>query len=128
MELLTALTRPSCEKDTIAESYQRFEFLGDAVLDVIVVSLFFEHNSDWSHCDMTAMKAALVNAELLAFLCMGTSLVQETIDIQQETNGELSEVHGKRQIELWKFMRHHSEEIMKAQQACLERYQQLRGM
>ena len=124
--LVEALTHPSCERDTVTESYQRLEFLGDAVLDIIVVSLLFEHNSKWSHGDMTAMKAALVNADLLAFLCMETSLWQETIDIQQESNGKFGKVHGKRQIELWKFMRHHSQEVMKAQQACLERYQQLR--
>lgn len=61
----------------------------------------------------------------MAFGRIGFWLVRR-IDTQQKTNGEFSEVHGKRKVELWKFMRHHSQEIMKAQQACLERYQQLR--
>jgi dsRNA-specific ribonuclease len=121
-----ALTHPSCERDTFTESYQRLEFLGDAVLDIIVVPVLFEHKSDYSHGEMTSIKAALVNAELLAFLCMEYSLVQDTVDIQQKNIGRFCEVHGERQIELWKFMRHHSPDIIKAQQACLKRLQKLR--
>jgi dsRNA-specific ribonuclease len=44
--VVEALTHPFCERDTITESYQRFEFLGNVVLDIIVVSLLFEHKSD----------------------------------------------------------------------------------
>jgi dsRNA-specific ribonuclease len=93
-----ALTHPSCERDVVTESYQRLEFLGDAVLDMIVVSILSKHKPCRSHGDMTMIKAALVNANLLAFFCM----------------------------ELWNFMRHHSQDIMAAQQACLRRYQNLR--
>ena len=124
--LVEALTHPSCDRDTITESYQRLEYLGDAVLDVIVVTVLFEHNLALSQGKMSAMKAALVNADFLAFLCMDVSLMQDTVDIQQHTNGKFNEVHGKRQIELWKFMRHHSQDVMKAQQACHERYRHLR--
>jgi dsRNA-specific ribonuclease len=123
--LVEALTHPSCERDTFTESYQRLEFLGDAVLDIIVVTELFEHNPDLSHGDMTSIKAALVNADLLAFLCMEISCAQDTVEIQQK-NGKFCAVHEEGQIELWKFMRHHSQEIMKAQQACLKRHQLLR--
>ena len=54
--VVEALTYRSCEKDTIIESYQRLEFLGGAVLDLVLVSLLFEHKLDWSHGDMTAIK------------------------------------------------------------------------
>jgi dsRNA-specific ribonuclease len=124
--LVEALTHPSCERDVSTESYQRLEFLGDAVLDIIVVSVLWEHKSDCSHGDMTAIKAALVNAELLAFLCMEYSLVQDTIDIQENAS-RFYEVHGECQIELWKFMRYCSQDVMRAQQACLERFQKLCG-
>lgn len=124
--LVEALTHPSCERDTFTESYQRLEFLGDAVLDAIVVSVLSEHKSDCSHGEMTSIKAALVNAELLAFLCMEYSWVQDTVDIQQKNGARFYEVHGERQIELWKFMRHHCQDITKAQQACLERFQKIR--
>jgi dsRNA-specific ribonuclease len=72
--LIKALTHPSCEADALTKSYQRLEFLGDAVLDMIVVLALAESKPDLSHGDMTAIKAALVNANLLGFLCMKVSL------------------------------------------------------
>ena len=48
---------------------------------------------------MTAIEAALVNANLLAILCMETFLVQETIDIRQRSNGHFCEVYATRQVE-----------------------------
>lgn len=36
--LQEALTHPSCERDTFTESYQRLELLGNAVLDMNVVT------------------------------------------------------------------------------------------
>jgi dsRNA-specific ribonuclease len=40
--LQEALTHPSCERDTLTELYQRLGFLGDAVLDIIVVKAIFK--------------------------------------------------------------------------------------
>ena len=124
--LLEALTHPSCERDAITESYQRLEFLGDAVLDMIVVSVLSKHKPHRSHGDMTLIKAALVNADLLAFFCMELSIISDVINIQQKNDQEFCEVHAEDQRELWRFMRHHSEEIMTAQQACIRRHQDLR--
>jgi len=122
-----ALTHPSCDRDIMTESYQRLEFLGDAVLDMVVVSTIFKHNQAYSHGDMTQMKAALVNADLLAFLCLELSLIKDTVNIQAKNDGEFCAVPATEEIGFWKFMRHHSQEITKAQQACLERHRQLRG-
>lgn len=124
--LLEALTHPSCERDAVTESYQRLEFLGDAVLDMIVVSVLSNHKPYRSHGDMTLIKAALVNADLLAFFCLEFSIKHDTVNIQQKSHREFCEVHGEDSIPLWKFMRHHSQEIVTAQQACLRRYQGLR--
>ena len=124
--LLEALTHPSCERDAVTDSYQRLEFLGDAVLDMIVVSVLFKHKPYRSHGDMTLIKAALVNADLLAFFCMEFSVMQSTVHIKQRNDREFCEVHGEDHIELWRFMRHHSQEIVAAQQACLRRHHGLR--
>jgi dsRNA-specific ribonuclease len=124
--LLEALTHPSCERDAVTESYQRLEFLGDAVLDMIVVSVLSKHKPHRSHGDMTSIKAALVNADLLAFFCMEFSITCDRVNIQQKNRREFCEVHVGDQMELWRLMRHHSEEIMMAQQVCLKRHQDLR--
>jgi dsRNA-specific ribonuclease len=123
--LIEALTHPSCEADALTESYQRLEFLGDAVLDMVVVLALVESKPDLSHGDMTAIKAALVNANLLGFLCMEVSLEQDAVIIQQMSNGTFSEVHRKDRIELWEVMRHHSQDITRAQRLCKERHKQL---
>jgi dsRNA-specific ribonuclease len=124
--LQEALTHPSCERDTLTESYQRLEFLGDAVLDMIVVTAIFEENPNCSHGSMSQIKAALVNADLLAFLCLEVSMMQDAVHIQQKGERTFCEVHEEEKIELWKYMRRHGREITEAQQACVKRHQQLR--
>jgi dsRNA-specific ribonuclease len=124
--LLEALTHPSCERDSVTESYQRLEFLGDAVLDMIIVSILSKHKPYRSHGDMTMIKAALVNADLLAFFCLEFSITCDRINIQQKNSRQFCETHTSDEMELWGFMRHHSQEIMAAQQACLRRHQDLR--
>jgi dsRNA-specific ribonuclease len=124
--LAEALTHPSCERDIVTESYQRLEFLGDAVLDMIVVSVLSKHEPHRSHGEMTMIKAALVSADLLAFFCMEFSITYDIVNIQQENSREFREVHADDHMEIWSFMRHHSQEIMAALQACLRRYQRLR--
>lgn len=123
--LIEALTHPSYEADALTESYQRLEFLGDAVLDIVVVLALAESKPDLSQGEMTAIRAALVNADMLGFLCMEVSLEQDAVIIQQMSNGSFSEVHRKDRIELWEVMRHHSQDITRAQQICKERRRQL---
>ncbi len=67
--------------------------MGDAVLDMIVVSVLFEQYPDHSHGQMTLIKAALVNADPLAFLCIDLALMQDTMDNQQKNDGTFYEVH-----------------------------------
>ena len=75
---------------------------------------------------MAQIKAALVNADLLAFLCLEVSLMQDAVNIQQQGERAFCEVHKEEKIELWKFMRRHGREVTEAQQACVKRHQQLR--
>ncbi|KAL4980798.1 ATP-dependent helicase dcl2 [Aspergillus desertorum] len=68
--LMEALTHPSCQHDASTQSYQRLEFLGDAVLDMLIVDLIRAHNAEFPQGEMTKIKHAIVNGHLLAFLCM----------------------------------------------------------
>lgn len=45
---------------------ERLEFLGDAVLDLVIADLFFRAHPDWNEGDMTRARAALVNKRALA--------------------------------------------------------------
>jgi dsRNA-specific ribonuclease len=74
--LTEALTHPSCQHDSTTQSYQRLEFLGDAVLDMIIVNIILAHSQEHHGLrqipqgEMTRIKHALVNANLLAFFCL----------------------------------------------------------
>ena len=99
-----ALTHPSCEHDMKTQSYQRLEYLGDAVLDMVVVSLLAKLNQKIPEGKMTLIKHSVVNAGLMAFLCMDLSV---------------DDLH------LWKFLRFNGPFIAASRDACVARYEDL---
>lgn len=66
--LTTAITHPSYlnENQSINESYQRLEFLGDAVLELIVSHYLFIRFPNTREGRLTEIRAALVRTENLA--------------------------------------------------------------
>jgi ribonuclease-3 len=68
--LLTALTHRSYvnELSTEIENNERLEFLGDAVLDLIVADLLYKRFPNMPEGEMTRLRAALVRTEALAKL------------------------------------------------------------
>lgn len=129
--LVEALTHPSCEYDARTQSYQRIEFLGDAVLDMIIVKAIWKANPDIQPGDMTLVKHAVVNANLLAFFCMECAIQEETTDVEQlpNTNGSDTQftvqTHA-RQISLWHFMRYQGAPLTHARDKCTARHSSLR--
>ena len=123
--LTEALTHPSCEHDMTTQSYQRLEFLGDAVLDMVVVSVLAKHPDELSQGKLTKIKHSVVNANLLAFLCMTLALPDETTEITQTLNGDFNFTSRVENIHLWQFLRFHGPVIQAARDACLSRYQTL---
>ncbi|KAI2737100.1 hypothetical protein DTO013E5_2339 [Penicillium roqueforti] len=125
--LTEALTHASCEYDTSTQSYQRLEFLGDAVLDMVVMAVIAAHPVEMDQGPMTLLKHSVVNANLLAFFCMELSAPDEPSHITQFANGEVNLVPHYNQIHLWRFLRSHGPNITSAREACLERHQGLRA-
>jgi ribonuclease-3 len=65
--LETALTHASFAHETGAgRGNERLEFLGDAVLDLVVGQLLYEAHPDWPEGELTRSRAALVNRNALA--------------------------------------------------------------
>ena len=62
-----ALTHPSAayERDEL-RSNERLEFLGDAVLDLVIAHVLFAAHPDWREGDLTRARAAMVNTRSLA--------------------------------------------------------------
>ncbi|CAE7125714.1 unnamed protein product [Rhizoctonia solani] len=70
--LLRAMQHPSMAKRS--ESYERLEFLGDAILDMLVVQSFFSDEEKWSPHNMTLLKGSMVSNRALAIICIESGL------------------------------------------------------
>lgn len=131
MLLLEALTHP-CSKG-LAMSYQRLEFVGDSILDHLVVHEVFNSPQEYAHYDMHLMRTVLVNADFLAFLCLDTWLEEKRGEVEEkppQKKGGQVEILVKettRKRYLWQFMRHSASwEISNAQQVTFKQYELLR--
>lgn len=122
--LTEAMTHASCNAGH--SSLERCEFLGDSILDYIVVIAMQEHNL--SHVQMHLLRTALVNADFLAFICMEWSIGQEIIELITPAHTSLPIERNTKTVQapLWRFMRHTSPTVAEVQTSTLKRYAELR--
>jgi dsRNA-specific ribonuclease len=124
--LVEAITHPSLTYDFSTASYQRLEFLGDAVLDMVVMQRLSRQIPTLSHNRMHLIKSALNNINFQAFLCMEMCSEEETSDgTSSAIAAGATNVHQGRRVPLCAFMRYDSFEMAQAYHAYLERYQEL---
>lgn len=122
--LLEALTHPSCGIDANTESYQRLEFLGDAILDVLISTYLSRCQPELSQGQMTRIKAALANSNLLGYVCLRFSMDRNKVGIKETSRHRFTEERGSERVPLWKFMRHHSPDVVRAHRHTGEVYDQ----
>jgi dsRNA-specific ribonuclease len=124
--LVEAITHPSLTVDLSTASYQRLEFLGDAVLDMVVMQRLSRQIPTLSHHRMHHIKSALNNINFQAFLCMEMSLEEEISDVESDiVAAGPTIVQRVRSRPLCDFLRYQSNEMVRAHSAYLERYQEL---
>ena len=124
--LVEAVTHPSLTCDLSTRSYQRLEFLGDAVIDILILQRLASHTPPLTHHRMHLIRSALANTNFQAFLCMDFSLEQEIVDMIEDTaSNTVISTRSCRRVALCDFMRHQSVEITKARHDCILRYQEM---
>lgn len=121
--LIESMTHASCNVGS--GSLERFEFLGDSILDRLVVHALEQHEAELSHVEMHLFRTALVNADFLAFLCMEWTIEQERTNLV--TVGDVVvEKKAIFKLPLWRFMRHHSPTLGTVQAETARRHTELR--
>ncbi|EEP81419.1 predicted protein [Uncinocarpus reesii 1704] len=122
--VLAALTHPS--STTSRHSYQRLEFIGDSVLDIIVVQALFGSPREFAHYNMHLMRTALVNADFLAFLCMNVYVEKDRGEAVENIKKKVKIEMTKRKSHLWGFMKHsQSWDIVHAQNSAIKQHEEL---
>lgn len=117
--LLEALTHASFSGPNVHSSYERLEFLGDAVLDYIITKRLYAHDPALPHPRLHAMRTAMVNAAFLAF-----SMVETTVeDITISKSTFQPETHERA---LWQFMRFGSPQLAPIRDAYLQQHSSIR--
>ncbi|CZR51076.1 related to Dicer-like protein 2 [Phialocephala subalpina] len=120
--LTEAMTHPSCEQDLATYSYGRLAVLGSSVLSMIIVESLYHENEIVSGNQLQLLRAATINKEFLAFLCIDTSLSLDYHDIQQSGPGQFCKVQRQRNIPLWSFMRLDHSEIVSDRAEFLQKH------
>ena len=123
--IVEALTHPSHYGPNTSSSYQRLEFCGDAILDNIVTMTAFARKPPLPTHKLHLIRAALVNANLLGFLCLTLSVPISRFEACGNES-HISTTHLPRSFYLWQAMRHASPSVRIAQQECLARYEIVR--
>jgi dsRNA-specific ribonuclease len=120
--LLEAVTHGSYAADAQQRSYEQLEFLGDAILDYIIVTRMFQFNQAISNSRLHMIKTAMVNAEFLAFANMEHGLSRTDVEINSDGTLGSTEV----QLRLWKFVRYSSPEMRQVLKQTEVKFQGLR--
>lgn len=72
--LLEALTHGSYTPNRITRSYERLEFLGDAILDFLLTCYIYENSTTLNPGELTDLRSALVNNNTFASLVVRYNL------------------------------------------------------
>jgi endoribonuclease Dicer len=97
--VIEALTHAS-EPNSTVPCYQRLEFLGDGILDFLVVNYLFHKYPDYEPGRMTDIKDGCVNNRVLGAMCLEMGLNKHIIHFSSKLMGAITQF--AREVELIK--------------------------
>ena len=83
--LLEAVTHASYPHISSGLSYERLEFLGDAILELLIVPRIFAHPRKLKHWEMDRVKKTLVCGPYLGYCCMSYGIEEEHFNVAEQT-------------------------------------------
>ncbi|KAK0758142.1 hypothetical protein N5P37_009443 [Trichoderma harzianum] len=120
--LIEALTHASFAAEMGKRSFERLEFIGDAILDNIIVTKLFDVKPELPHFRMHTLKTGMVNGDFLAFMTMEHGLTSTEPTLGEDGNVKTVETTSY----LWSFMRQNSEPIVVERKETMKRHAALR--
>lgn len=126
--LLEAITHASQPNNTVP-SYERLEFFGDAVLDLIITPKLHAHARKLRHWDLHRIHEALVNGYFLGYCCMSLSGEEEIYDVVNVSSTRSPEMEARRSSKIYHlhgFLRA-SGQVLNAKQESIARFEALSG-
>ncbi|RMD42469.1 hypothetical protein DV735_g2680, partial [Chaetothyriales sp. CBS 134920] len=123
--LLTALTHSTAQVGL--ETYERLEFLGDAIIDIIVKQRLWHSPLELSEGQMTARHASLVNKDIFAYITTKLAVEKEINEVNVDPHTK--QVHlaeKRRRICLHDFMlKLPDREFMERRERFMQRFEQI---
>jgi len=124
--LVESLTHASYQYDDRTVSYERMEFLGDALLDMIVADFLYKcPGKDYAPHDIHIRKSAVVNTHFLAYVCLRTSLEVDASMPGPNTRGRIVMQPKTQTIWLFQCLQHSSPVVLEDQKLTFRRYGKL---
>jgi endoribonuclease Dicer len=123
-----ALTHASYQSDLETISYERMEFLGDAVLDMLVTDyLYRAPGKNYGPGNIHLIKTAVVNAHFLAMLCLRASTELPVVMPTWSQDNGVTVKEGLQCLNLYKCLLHSNVHIMDEQLATFSRWERRGG-
>ncbi|KAF4598646.1 Dicer-like protein 2 [Pleurotus pulmonarius] len=124
--LVEALTHASHQENKCTVSYERLEFLGDSVLDMIVTHhLYHAPGKLYNPGHIHLRRSALVNAHMLAYICLKTHINLITAVPKSKGQGLVELEHNTQRVYLWQCLAHSSPRLLDDQTQTFARYQKV---
>ena len=123
MLLIEALTHASYEEKNIrTPSYERMEFLGDSVLDMVVTDFLYQApGKNYSPGHIYLRRAVMVNAHILAYICL-RCCIEIDAAMPGPNEGDISVQPQTHMVYLWQCLLHSSPRVLDDQTKTFARY------
>ncbi|KAH0826264.1 hypothetical protein J3R83DRAFT_5734 [Lanmaoa asiatica] len=121
--LVESLTHASYQYDDRTVSYERMEFLGDALLDMVVADFLYNYPGKmYTPHNIHIRKSAVVNTHFLAYICLRSSLDVDASMPGPGSRGKIVMQPKTDTIHLFQCLQHSSPVVLEDQKLTFHRY------
>ena len=103
--LVEAITHVTFPHNRTGMSYERLEFLGDSVLDLIIVPRLYAHARKLKHWELHSAREAIVNGLFLGYCCLRYTIDEETFHVEESGRHQFEIAQSSRSVHLYDFFR-----------------------